>query len=93
MEKKKDETGRICPKCLSNRVHRSRSRGLEVVVRLVGLGFYRCHHCQYRYIRYRGFTIRQKKLFVYVFLAVLLCLLVWYGLDYFKASRPDLPGE
>ncbi len=88
METRKDETGRICPKCLSNRVHRSRSRGLEFVVRLLGLGFYRCHHCQYRYLRYRGLSTRQMKVFVYLLLAAILGLFLWYGFAYLQQSWP-----
>ena len=88
-KEKESESGRRCPKCLSKRVHRSRSRGPEVVVRLVGLGFYRCHHCQYRFIRFRGWTTRQKRLMLLVGGSALLLLLVWYGVRFF--NRETLP--
>ena len=74
------QSGRTCPRCLSNRVHRSHSRGPEVVVRLFGLGFYRCHACHYRFLRYRGCTQRQQRLVLLFAGAVVLLLLVWYGI-------------
>ena len=78
------KTGRLCPQCMSNRVHRSHSRGPEVIVRLFGLGFYRCHHCHYRFIRYRGFTDRYKRLMLLLGSSAILLALVWYGIKFFN---------
>jgi hypothetical protein len=44
----------ICPKCKSDRAHRSHRRGiLERLVAVVAVYAYRCHACEYRFLRFR----------------------------------------
>lgn len=43
-----------CPKCKTDRAHRSHRRGLiEHLVCLLPIRVYRCHGCQHRFLRFR----------------------------------------
>lgn len=54
----KAETHRACPKCSSQRVHRSRRRGaLERLLGLIGAKVNRCHACNFRFLRLGGSTL------------------------------------
>lgn len=75
-----------CPKCLSERVHRSRSHGLECFIRLFGLGFFRCHHCKYRFLSFRGWSWRQVPFFLLLLLGA---LVVWFATQWFFAMAED----
>ena len=44
----------VCPKCKSDRVHRSHRRGaLEQFLGLFGMQPHRCHACEHRFLRFR----------------------------------------
>jgi hypothetical protein len=44
----------ICPKCKSDRAHRSHRRGLlERIAGILLLYPHRCHACQHRYLRFK----------------------------------------
>src|SRR5438552_3536387 len=77
---------RICPKCLSNRVHWSRSKGVERMVRFAGVGFYRCRHCKYRFLGYRGWGKRQTRIFIIIIGFFVLLLLLWLGIQWMSPS-------
>jgi hypothetical protein len=45
----------ICPKCHTDRAHRSHRRGItEHVASFFGMRPYRCHDCQHRFMRLRS---------------------------------------
>ncbi len=44
----------VCPKCKSDRAHRSHRRGIsEYLLAFVAVNAYRCHACAYRFLRFR----------------------------------------
>lgn len=43
-----------CPKCKSDRAHRSHRRGIvEPLLAIVAVYAYRCHACEHRFLRFR----------------------------------------
>jgi hypothetical protein len=71
---------RSCPRCGSTDVHRSRSRGLEFVLRLMGVGFYRCVKCQSRFKGPGKWGKRQRRVMKALFWLLVIAVLIWAGM-------------
>ena len=73
---------RHCPQCQSDRVHWSRAKGPEQLVRFVGIGYFRCRACGNRFRAFRLWGRRQRR-FVFALLGFLAFVAVlWYSLKF-----------
>jgi DNA-directed RNA polymerase subunit RPC12/RpoP len=79
---------RPCPKCGSRNVQRRKSRGLGVVVRLTGFGFYRCSACGHRFSRYRGWGKIHTRILLGSLLLTVFVLITWFVLSRMGSSPP-----
>lgn len=79
---------RKCPECDSDRVHRSQPRGLERLIRFLGLGYYRCRQCQHRFSAYCGWGTKEKAALRYAMVVAVLLLGLWVMLKMMGAGTP-----
>jgi hypothetical protein len=100
---KASETGRACPRCNDENVHRSRRRGsIEYLISLVGFRIRRCHACNLRFATLGDSTLlaadvqkSMRKVYLFVFTAVALVtvlgLVLWFSARQ-SAYAPDQTG-
>jgi hypothetical protein len=78
---------RNCPQCQSDRVHWSRSRGLERLARFVGVGYFRCRACGIRFRAFRAWGRKQRSLLFTVLGFLVFVAVLWYTLKFTHRGR------
>jgi hypothetical protein len=80
---------RRCPRCQCERVQWSHAAGWERILRLVGVGFFRCRHCLHRFPGFRPWGQKQARFMLLLGGVLVALIFVWAAIKYLDPGRVE----